>query len=186
MRYRKKLVLSLSLVASVVLLIAGLSIIKATGLSGKQDKQEDDAMPSGRWTVAIVPDSRQDRDSSVPILITRTTTSMQKGKDSAFEEVILWSRASKRAIEIKLRYSINEAREPNNFLYKGDPFVLPLKSRRGENPLKFNERRVIKIPGGKIARLIKPLVKDGAVNGDFIVTVSLSEVTFDDGTTWRE
>lgn len=160
-------------------------MIRATNLSGTQEQQEDDVWPGGKWTVAVVPNARQYRDPSVLILITRTTTSMDKGKENAFEQVILWNRRSKRITEVKLRYSINAVKEPNNFLYKSVPFVLSLKSRRGYNPLQPDERRVVKVPDAKIAKLIKPLIKDGAINGDFIITVSVDEVTFEDGTSWR-
>lgn len=187
MRYYKKLALSASLIMATVLLIAGLSIIRATSLGRSQNKQEDDyAWPGGRWTVAVVPNARQSRDSTVPVLITSTSMSMEKGKDNAFEEVILWNRGSKRITEIKLRYSINEVKEPNSFLYKSPLFALSLKSRKGENPLKPDERRVVKVPDGKIAKLIKPLIKDGVIYGDFFITVSVSEVLFDDETIWRE
>lgn len=187
MKYHKKIVLSTSLITITVLLIVGLSIIRATSLGRSQGKQEEDyAWPGGRWTVAVVPNSRQYRDSSVPVLITRTTTSAQKGKDNAFEQVILWNRASKRIVEVKLRYSINEVKAPDTFLYQSPQLPLSLKNRKGENALKPDERRVVKVPDSKIAKLLKPLVKDGSVYGDFIITVSVSEVLFDDGTMWRE
>ena len=39
---------------------------------------------------------------------------------------------------------------------------------------------------GRLAKFIKPVVKDGALYGSFVIKVSVDEVIFEDGTVWKE
>ncbi len=149
------------------------------------DKANNDPLPKGKWTVAVVPDSRQFRNELVPVVVTRTTMSTEKGEDDALEQVILWNRSEKDVASVKLRYSINAKEDANTMLYQSPQFDVFPKNAKKPNPLTKNRRWTFKVPNGRIARLIKPLVKEGELAGDYFVNVIVSEVVFEDGTIWK-
>jgi hypothetical protein len=156
---------------------------KAAARGANQDA--DAPWPNGKWTVSVIPDTNQKADASVPVIVSRTTTSTTKGKDNAFEHVILLNRSSKAVSEVKLRYVIHKIEAPDTILYQGPQFEIKAKKGNEKNPLQANKRWVFDVPNGRLARFLKPVVKDGSLSGEFVIRVSVDEVTFEDGSVWK-
>lgn len=153
--------------------------------SGLQE-DADYPLPKGKWSITVIPDLKQRDDASAPVVVDSTTISTNKGKDSAFENVILSNRSDKTVSAVKLRYVIYKMEPPETILYQSASFEIKAKKGTDKNPFKANKRWVFDIPDGRLAKLIKPIVKDGVLDGGFAIRVSVDEVIFEDGTAWKD
>ncbi len=158
--------------------------------SNEKIQDEDDPLPNGKWTVAFLPDPQQYNDSSVPVEITRTTTVGGKGKDNGLEEVIIRNRTSKNVIAVKLRYFITTEENRTVSLYQGPVLDMAYKNidSKKKDQLKIPpyRRRGFTVKDAKIGKVLKPLIKNGTLNGGFIIRLRINEVIFEDGSIWKE
>ena len=174
------LVLSLT-----ALCLAGIYKNRVTAQNGI-NQDVDAPWPQGKWAVSVVPDPHQKENALVPVIVVRTTTSTNKGKDNALEQVILLNRSTKAVSEVKLSYVIHKIETPDAILYRGAQFEVKAKKGNEKYPLQANKRWVYGIPYGRLARFLKPVVKDGSLSGDFVIRLGVTEVIFEDGTVWKD
>jgi hypothetical protein len=133
-------------------------------------------LPTGKWVLAHHPYSRPGYEK-MPMVITSVKGDATKGLEISVTE--LRNQTSKSVKTYKLSWYLYRTDDPNLILLKGDtPFVYPGK-------LAANERRQVDIPVVAFIDIYKPLMKNGSLTGNFVIDVAVTEVQFNDGTTWK-
>lgn len=185
-RSTKTILFTLTLLLTVLSLVGiHRGLYQAAAQQAGGVKEDDDyPLPKGKWSVTVIPDVKQREDPSVPVVLDNTTMSGNKGKDSAFERTVLSNRSDKNVAAVKLRYVIYKMEPPETILYRSEPFAIKAKKGTEKNPHKARRRWVYDIPDGRYAKLLKPIIKDGVLYGNFAIRVSVDEVIFEDGTVW--
>jgi hypothetical protein len=180
------------LALTLFLLLAGLAIAGSSHILNKdasakvqEDAQQEEPLPGGTWKVGTVSDNSQVRDLSVPAEITTTTTSVNKGKNSGLEELVILNRTRKAIKAIKLSYAVTPREDSTTVLTRGALEIISRKPAEKQR-IPGNQRRIFRVLNGKPGKIFKPLLKDGKVSGAFIVTIRISEITFEDGSTWSD
>jgi len=133
-------------------------------------------LPSGNWTLTHHSYSRPGYEA-MPIVVTSVKGDATKGL--AITVVGLKNQSAKPVDTYKVTWYLYEKENPNRILQKGEtPFVYP-------GSLAANEQSEVDIPVVSFINICKPLVKNGSLKGNFAIDVAVTEVRFDDGTTWK-
>ena len=90
----------------------------------------------------------------------------------------LINRGSRVVNAVQLRWTVAKFDEPGSVLSEG---TIPFANIW----VMANSAEVIEIPTLYPARLLKALAKDGELSGHFLITISMQEIHFADGTFWR-
>ena len=147
-----------------------------------------DPTPSGRWSVRADFDSLQIDDPSVPVVIASIRSYAGKGNfgnQLMIESVTLVNRLPTKIAGVKIGWIIiakkdrNAGRNREAALVNGYTSLL---NPAGKNS-QFKKLKALYIDFVKEA---KGLVKAGTLNGDFSLRPRVSEVHFEDGSSWYE
>lgn len=160
----------------------------------RQGKESDlerrsfsDEIPQGKWSIAAVPDVQQAEDAVAPVVVSGVSSLMGKDKWAGMLKVVqvrLTNRTSKTVRAVRLGWIIitaadRKANKPDREAkLKGD--TTPLF----EVDLPEGASKRIDSPIINFIKEAKPLLKNGALNGDFYLKVRVREVLFEDGTNW--
>lgn len=161
-----------------------LTTIAQNSTKGKQEQSEP--LPKGKWSVMTLFDNKQYYDPSVPIQLTRGTSALGEGYNSGLIELIIKNRTSKNITALKIRYYLTTREDHETVLFQGPPLDIVSRRAKERPTLPANQKRTFEVKDGKFTKLLKPLVKDGALNGEFALVLKISEVIFEDGASWKE
>lgn len=178
--------LSIALFLSLVGLMPAVSnsiLNKRVRANVQDNQQQEEKLPGGTWSMATIFDSRQVNDTTVPAEITRTTTSIDKGKDSGLEELVILNRTWQAITAIKLSYIVSRPEDLETVLSRGALEIISKKAIEKQR-IPGNQRRIFKVLNGWPGKMLKPLVKEGKLSGAYIVRIRINEITFEDGSTW--
>jgi hypothetical protein len=181
----KNRVLAILLFLSLTGMVCAGARNKNVNANAQEAEQQQEPLPGGTWKVGTVPDNSQVNNPSVPAEITTITTSMNKGENSGFEELVLLNRTPKAIKAFKLSYVVTAREDSTTVLTRGALEIISRKPAEKQR-IPGNQRRIFRVLNGKPGKVLKPLVKEGKLSGAFIVTIRISEVTFEDGSTWSE
>jgi hypothetical protein len=136
--------------------------------------------PAGDWFVAAASDGDQAVDDTLPVAILNAQSILARGKsaDLTVKRAVLQNRTRRTVKAVRLRWLLAEGEEQAVVLLQGDTpsfeVMLPtLAYQKTDTPI-IN-----------FARIVQPLLKDGAINGKFQLKLRVSEVTFADGSVWK-
>jgi hypothetical protein len=136
--------------------------------------------PSGHWVAAALPDKSQRLDSAVPVIVRNTMSLTATGKftNLIVAGVTVVNRSYKPVKDIRLKWALI-AIEDQSSVAEGYTvtFGINLGARSG---------RKVACPYINFAKVSKPLVKNGALEGEFHLQVSLGSVSFLDGSVWND
>lgn len=153
-------------------LCAALPLGPAMGQVTKEGRQ----LPSGSWTLTHHSYSRPGYET-MPIVVTSVKGDATTGL--TISVVGLKNQTAKSVETYKLTWYLYETENPNRILQKGEtPFIYPVS-------LAANEQRGVDVPVVSFINICKPLVKDGSLKGNFAIDVAVTEVRFENGTTWK-
>lgn len=156
----------------------------AQGLTVGQQEQNEPS-PKGKWRVVTVFDYKQHYDPTVPVELTRGTLANEEN-NKGLVEVIIKNRTSKNISSLKIRYFLTTSEDRKVILYQGSTLEIISKRTKEKPTLPANQRRIFDVKDGKFSKLLKPLVKNGELNGNFVITLQISGVVFEDGSVWKE
>lgn len=137
--------------------------------------------PKGKWFVAAATDASQRTSDDVPVVIDRVSSLLGQGKfvNLIVRQVTLLNRTPKSVREVKLGWKLVTAQDEDATMLQGStPFFAVSIFRM--------TRQNVDIPPIDFAQLIKPLLKQGAIDGRFLLKVSVNEVRFTDGSAWKD
>jgi hypothetical protein len=137
--------------------------------------------PKGRWSASFIPDFSRNSSNS-PVVITGTSALMGNAqwRNLQLTHVTLNNYSSKTVLGVQLKWFITTRAEQTKILpppgYTGtfEAYLLPGDSQRVECPLV------------KFSQAVKYLIKNGVLEGDFLVQVRVYQVEFEDGASWND
>lgn len=136
--------------------------------------------PLGNWWVAILPDENQKNDANVPVYIigTRSFTATGKFTNVLLADVLVKNTTAKAVKKIALKWILTDTKDSINFLSEEstEAFNAEVEGR---------EANAVKTPHINFAKITKPLLKYGILNGEYFLRIGISFVEFEDGTNWN-
>lgn len=159
---------SVSAVPVVVMLVAAGFL-----LSGKSQVART-KLPAGNWTFSAGPYFGPGYDVT-PIDVQGVTTSAARGL--SIERVSLLNRTSKQLKEVTLRWYLRE-KSRNMQLLEGETEVI-------EIGLPAGKQQQISYPVVSFAKIYRPFLKNGVLEGEFRIEVVVARATFADGSQWK-
>ena len=136
--------------------------------------------PPGLWGVAARSDPAQLSDLNMPVILVSTRSMAGQGKwanvivsGGAFQ-----NRSAKAVKNIQLRWVLRSIYNSSEFLQGSTPMF--------EIQLFASSTKLKKIPFVNFAKIVRPLLKYGQLNGEYLLDLSVEAVRFEDGQTWKQ
>lgn len=137
--------------------------------------RDNDRLPGGDWTVGFHLYQAEGFDS-IPVRVTSVKSERGKGLSG----VELQSRSSKPVSALKIGWYVSTEGGPGTILAKGESPLLSLPAALNENKsLQFS------LPPVSLVKILNPVSKGKKLSGDFSVQVAVTEIVFEDGSTWK-
>jgi len=165
--------------SNMLIVLFSLTLIGFTTLGikfeGKVSSKQNDA------AIAVVPDPSQRKVAAVPVIVTSIGFVVDKEKSLEFYKGYLENRSPKAVISVRIRWKLiaDEDRELKNPLNRGE--TAPISVR-----VEGNDKREVEFPIPKFHEITKPLVKSKSLHGKYFLIAGVSEVLFEDGSSWKE
>lgn len=131
-----------------------------------------------------IPDGRQFLDDSVPVAVFRVTMNAEPGKPYKAEQGILENRSSKNVEAVTLRWSLTTMRDRETVLQRGVMETIKLKAAK--KSFRAHSRQTLKFPTPSLRQMMKLAANVDMPSENFLITIGVSEVLFEDGSTWKE
>jgi hypothetical protein len=137
--------------------------------------------PAGRWWAAILPDKNQKETFNIPVYVvgTRSYTASGRFTNIILAAVMVKNRSSALVKKIALKWTLAETKDLTNSLLEG-------RTEAFNAEVGSEEIKVVKTPRINFAKITRPLLKNGTLDGNYYLSVGVSSVEFDDGTSWKE
>jgi hypothetical protein len=143
---------------------------------GQSEANTQQLFPRGNWSIGMHPYLGSDYDS-VPVIVTSVTSDARRGV--AITKVGLENQSSQNVTAVKIAWRLANEQNPGNILLQGQtPFV----TRDGGFPAGSNLR--LRFPVVAFAKILRPLLKNNTLDGEFRIDISVSEVLYEDGSKW--
>ncbi|HET9711229.1 MAG TPA: hypothetical protein VFP64_05085, partial [Pyrinomonadaceae bacterium] len=134
---------------------------------------EGDRLPDGNWTVGFHLYQAEGFDS-MPVRV----IGIKSEGDRGLTGVRLQNRSAKAVTAVRIGWYVSTEGGPGTILARGEtPLLAP--------PLHANESVQLSIPPISLAKILKPAVKRNTLRGDFSVQVAVTEIVYEDGSTWK-
>lgn len=146
----------------------------ATGYEVR-DTSEAERLPGSGWSVGFHL-YQAERFDSLPVRVTSITSKGNKG----LTDVELRNRSTKAVSAVKIGWYVSTVNGPGTILTQGESSLLSLTA-----PLQANEKSEFSVPPISLAKILKPMVKGNTLRGDFSVQVAVTEIVYEDGSTWK-
>jgi hypothetical protein len=98
--------------------------------------------------------------------------------DKGLTRVELRNRSSKGVTAVRIGWYVSTENGPGTILAQGKT---PLLSAS----LHANESVRLSVPPVSLAKILKPAVRSNTLRGDFNVQVAVTEIVYEDGSTWK-
>lgn len=160
-----------------ILLLAAFLFIGASLPSYAQNVKDSNKieLPPGKWSFSYPPISRLGL-ADAPTKIVSTTAN---GKNyGTVNKVGLVNISSKTITAVKFQWYLFREESPEKVVSKGETPVI------GIGEFQPKETRVVEYPIVSFGKIYQPLVKDGKLEGNFVIEVAVSEILYDDGSKW--
>jgi hypothetical protein len=137
--------------------------------------------PSGLWGVAAMPDSTQISDSSLPVVLFSTFSMAGEGRwvNLIVSRVTIQNRSAKPVKNIQLGWVLREMDNEGSQLLQGSTTSFEVQLPAASTTLR-------KVPFINFSKIAKPLLKDGELQGKYLLVVSVEMVEFEDGGMWKQ
>jgi hypothetical protein len=132
--------------------------------------------PLGKWSFSYPPISRLGL-ADAPAQIVSTTGDVKDG--GTITKVGLENLSSKTIAAIKFQWYLFREESPQKIAAQGETPVV------GVGRFQPKETREVEYPIVSFGKIYKPLVKNGKLEGEFVIEVAVSEILYDDGSKWK-
>lgn len=166
-----------TLVLSIVfLLTASLLIpVRSDNTAGNSTPTQV-TFPPGNWAFSAHPYLGEGYESR-PVVVTSVKTVL---KDLSVTAVKVRNISSKPVAAVKIGWYLSNEREGPSVLKEGETQFVDV-----ENGLAVGEAKVLQLPIVSFGRIYKSLVRGGHLEGDYRVEIAVTEILFEDQSTWR-
>lgn len=142
-----------------------------------QDKNDVPRHFPGNWTLGSSPYLGEDY-KTLPVITTNVTNDARKGL--GITAAGLKNTTTKTVSAVKFTWYILEDQAPDKVLLQGQTQLIAIPG--GIQP---GTERNLEFPVVIFSRVAQPLLREGALNGAFNIEALVSEVKYDDGTSWE-
>lgn len=132
-------------------------------------------LPRTGWTVGFH-SYRAEGFDSIPVRVISVTSKRHQG----LTNVELRNQSSKPVTAVKIGWYVSSEDGPGTILTKGESPLLSLPAT-----LQADGRLQLSVPPVSLAKILKPVVKGNTLRGDFSVQVAVTEIVYEDGSTWK-
>lgn len=131
--------------------------------------------------VAAVPDLSQERGDNVPVIVVgvRSLTATGGFTNLLVAGATIKNITIKPTKYVQLKWMLVPKLTPETSLLHG-------YTANVEVHCPSESTKEVKLSYINFAKITKPLLKDGVLNGEFLLKIRVSFVEFEDGTSWRE
>ena len=144
--------------------------------ASKNLQDTDIKLPPGKWTLQHPALSRLGLKDA-PLQITSVTGDVKRG--GTITAVRLKNNSGKAAAGVRFTWYLFRDQAPKEILRKGESPALGLVG------LPAGGSKNVAYPIVSFGNIYEPLLKDGELNGDFVLEVAVSEITYEDGSKWE-
>lgn len=176
---------SAALSALLVLLIQPLTLSNTVQDKEKKNPFTDDDLKvekvSGKWSMGAMPEQAQALDPSQPVIV--KVLQIYSGRDKyvghiKITESTIENRGPRATKTLQLRWSVVTLDDMGTVILEG---LVPAFEAEVQ-PYSSQE---VNIPPINFNKILKPLSKQGALEGTFVLLVGVQEAYFTDGSAWR-
>lgn len=139
------------------------------------ENRDNDRLPGGDWTVGFHLYQAEGFDS-IPVRV----TSVRSERNNGLSGVELRSRSAKPVTAIKIGWYVSTEGGPGTVLARGESSLLSLPAA-----LKEDQSLQFSLPAVSLFKILNPVVKGNKLAGDFSVQVAVTEIVYEDGSTWK-
>lgn len=146
-----------------------------------EDLKTKDDKPAGKWSYGTLLDDNQMNDPTVPAYVRSIQIVSGGGKYQGIHKikrVRVTNRTSLTIVSVQVRVEVVPFNEQDKILLDD---TLPFANVS----IAPNDTQVVEIKTLYPPRLLKALTKNGELNGDFGIRMSMEAVRFEDGSFWR-
>ena len=155
-----KRLLTLTVIVLIILIVLG-----AARLAGQTSQKE--SLPPGNWSLAFGPSRTRGK------VVDLFAVSSDATKGLTVTEISLENRSSQDVAAVKIGWKLYEKSDPSKILLSGEtPQFLGVALSPGE-------KRIVTFPVVSFAKIHKPLLRDGKVEGNFRIELWVTDVQFD-------
>lgn len=147
-----------------------LTLLASTSWQSKANAGTE--LPKGDWTLSILPYLRQGY-AERPLVVYSV-----ESKLGTVTNVGVENRSSKTATALKFSWHLSRKQSPDTILQSGQTPLLGLSG------IPAGEVKTYNFPVISIGKVSKSLLKNGTLNGNFLIDVAVSEVRYEDGSAW--
>jgi hypothetical protein len=133
-------------------------------------------LPSGNWRLTTGFCWRPECESA-PVLLYSITSDVTKG--AAVTTLGFHNRSSIPVAAVKLNWYLTTQEDQDSILMQGNTPLLYFPSA-----LAADSKWVLEYMVVSFAKIYKPLLKRGVLNGNYHITVAMSEVLYENGSSW--
>ena len=162
----------------VVLLVIAL-VCLASGILQIRDARSGattgENLAEGGWSLTTTPYFGRDYES-LPVDVSSVTSDHTKG--SAVTEVLVENHSPESVESIRFRWTVFDREHPETILLEGETPLVGI----GLSP---GQRRRLEYNVVTFAQIYKPLLRAGALRGDYAMEVMAGEVRYENGEAWK-
>ena len=137
--------------------------------------KDNERLPDDEWSVGFHLYQAEGFDS-IPVRV----TSVRSERDKGLSGVELRSQSAKPVTAVRLGWYVSTEGGPGTILAKGESPLLSLPTTLNEN-----ESVQFSLTPVSLFTILSPAVKGKTLRGDFSVQVTVTEIVFKDGSTWK-
>lgn len=137
--------------------------------------ERNNQLPRGSWTVGFH-SYRADGFDSVPVRVISVTSKGNQG----LTNVTLTNRSEKPVTAVKIGWYLSTEDGPGTILTQGQSALLGLPAT-----FQADDTVRISVPAVSLAKILNPIAKGNTLRGDYSVQVVVSEIVYEDGSTWK-
>jgi hypothetical protein len=137
--------------------------------------ERNNQLPRGGWTIGFH-SYRADGFDSVPVRVHSVTSKGLQGLTA----VGLRNRSSKPVTAVKIGWYLSTEDGAGTILARGESPLVSLQAA-----LQADERTQLSVPPVSLAKILRPFVKGNTLRGDYSVQVVVTEIVYEDGSTWK-
>jgi hypothetical protein len=135
----------------------------------------ENKLPRTGWTAGFHP-YRAAGFNEVPVRVTSVGSEGIKG----LTNVEIRNRWEKTATAVKIGWYVSTENGPGTILTKGESALIAIP-----NHAHANETVHINVPPVSLAKILWPIVQGNTLKGDFSIQVVVTQVVWEDGSTWN-
>jgi hypothetical protein len=159
---------------SVFALVAAAAALTVTLAYASVSHPGTEQIPRGDWLVGYH-SYMGEGYRAIPVRVFSVRSELRKG----VTRVSLSNREEKTVTAVKLKWFLSDDKRPGPVLQQGETPLLGLSTS-----LAPGGKQILTFPVVAFEKIYKALMKGDTLNGDFRIQIAVSEITYEDGTTW--